>query len=77
MNLPGNEKYITASNNHIDQEAAARMRAKIHPEGTVIFPKIGGAIATNKRRILTKGSAIDNNCLGKLPWDYILEAGRP
>jgi len=33
----------------------------------VIFPKIGGAIATNKRRILVKGSAIDNNCLGIIP----------
>ena len=64
MNLPGNEKYITTSNNFIDDNAAQRMRAKIHPPGTIIFPKIGGAIATNKRRILTRGSAIDNNCLG-------------
>ena len=64
MNLPGNEKYITTSQNSIDADAAKRMRANIHPAGTIIFPKIGGAIATNKRRILTKGSAIDNNCLG-------------
>jgi type I restriction enzyme S subunit len=55
------------------------MRAKIHPPGTIIFPKIGGAIATNKRRILTKGSAIDNNCLGitfskevDIDWAYLL-----
>jgi len=79
MNLPGNEKYITTSNNRIDDDAAARMRAKIHPPGTIIFPKIGGAIATNKRRILTKGSAIDNNCLGitfskelDAEWAYLL-----
>jgi type I restriction enzyme S subunit len=79
MNLPGNEKYITTSNNGIDDEAAERMRAKIHPPGTIIFPKIGGAIATNKRRILTKGSAIDNNCLGitfsrevDTEWAYLL-----
>jgi type I restriction enzyme, S subunit len=64
MNLPGNDKYITTSNNLIDDDAVRRMRAKIHPKGTIIFPKIGGAIATNKRRILTRGSAIDNNCLG-------------
>ena len=64
MNLPGNEKYVTTSNNFIDDDAAKRIRAKIHPPKTIIFPKIGGAIATNKRRILTKGSAIDNNCLG-------------
>jgi|HubBroStandDraft_6_1064221.scaffolds.fasta_scaffold136488_2 type I restriction enzyme S subunit len=79
MNLPGNEKYVTTSNNFIDDDAARRMRAKIHPPGTIIFPKIGGAIATNKRRILTKGSAIDNNCLGitfadelNVEWAFLL-----
>lgn len=64
MNLPENAKFITTANNFIDDAAAKRMRAAIHPPGTIIFPKIGGAIATNKRRILTRGSAIDNNCLG-------------
>ena len=79
MNLPGNEKYIVYSQNFIDEVTAARIRVKIHPSGTIIFPKIGGAIATNKRRILTRGSAIDNNCLGitfwqELPieWCYLL-----
>jgi type I restriction enzyme, S subunit len=79
MNLPENEKYITTANNLIDDDAAKRMRAAIHPPGTIIFPKIGGAIATNKRRILTRGSAIDNNCLGitfsshiNTEWAYLL-----
>jgi type I restriction enzyme S subunit len=79
MNLRGNEKYVTTSNNFIDDDAARRMRAKVHPPGTIIFPKIGGAIATNKRRILTKGSAIDNNCLGitfanelNVEWAFLL-----
>ena len=79
MNLPENKKYITAANNCIDGDAAKRMKAAIHPAGTIIFPKIGGAIATNKRRILTRGSAIDNNCLGiifsshiNIEWAYLL-----
>jgi type I restriction enzyme S subunit len=79
MNLPGNEKYITTANHCIDEAAAKRMRAAIHPPGTIIFPKIGGAIATNKRRILTRGSAIDNNCLGitfsrhiNMEWAFLL-----
>ena len=79
MNLPGNEKFITTANNCIDGDAAKRMKAAIHPAGTIIFPKIGGAIATNKRRILTRGSAIDNNCLGitfsshiDIEWAYLL-----
>lgn len=81
MNLAENEKFITTANNCIDEAAAKRIRAKIHPAGTIIFPKIGGAIATNKRRILTKGSAIDNNCLGmtfsgelNIEWAYLLLA---
>ena len=79
MNLPENDKYITTANNFIDGDAAKRMKAAIHPAGTIIFPKIGGAIATNKRRILTRGSAVDNNCLGitfsshiNIEWAYLL-----
>lgn len=71
MNLSGNEKYIVSANNYISQDLRDELGAPIHPAGTIIFPKIGGAIATNKRRILTKPSAIDNNCLGLVPNDGI------
>ncbi|WP_029855158.1 restriction endonuclease subunit S [Vibrio parahaemolyticus] len=67
MNLPGNERYIKTTINTISEDVAAKIKAKLHPQGTVIFPKIGGAIATNKRRILTRDTAIDNNCLGLIP----------
>lgn len=67
MNLPGNERQITCANNRVSSEEIVEMRAKLHPPGTVIFPKIGGAIATNKRRILSEPSAIDNNCAGQVP----------
>jgi type I restriction enzyme S subunit len=82
MNLPGNEKWIRTANNSIDEATAKRLRVKVHPPGTVIFPKIGGAIATNKRRITTKPTAIDNNCLGLIPrkvcgtdWLFLLLTG--
>jgi type I restriction enzyme S subunit len=67
MNLPGNEKFISTTANTITFESAQRLRIKLHPAGTVIFPKIGGAIATNKRRVLIRSTAIDNNCLGITP----------
>ena len=67
MNRQGNELEILSTANTIDEATARRLRAKIHPPGTVIFPKIGGAIATNKRRILVRPTAIDNNCLGIVP----------
>jgi type I restriction enzyme S subunit len=67
MNLPGNELEIARTNHTIDEETVERLRINVHPAGTVIFPKIGGAIATNKRRILIRPTAIDNNCLGITP----------
>jgi type I restriction enzyme S subunit len=79
MNNIGNEKFIFHTNNTITEEVAKKLKANIHPSGTVIFPKIGGAIATNKRRILVKPTAIDNNCLGITPnngvttdWLYLI-----
>lgn len=71
MNLPQNEKFIVETNNKISYETAKRLRINIHFAGTVIFPKIGGAIATNKRRVLTRDTAIDNNCLGLVPTEGV------
>ncbi|WDJ99235.1 restriction endonuclease subunit S [Xanthomonas campestris pv. incanae] len=67
MNISGNERFILAAKNSIDETTASRLRVNVHPAGTVVFPKIGGAIATNKRRLLVKPTAIDNNCLGLTP----------
>ena len=67
MNLSGNEKFIRDTKNSIDEAAAARLRVNVHQAGTVVFPKIGGAIATHKRRVLVRPTAIDNNCLGLAP----------
>jgi type I restriction enzyme S subunit len=67
MNLAGNEREILRTIHTIDEATANRLRVKVHPPGTVVFPKIGGAIATNKRRIVVRPTAIDNNCLGIIP----------
>lgn len=67
MNLPGNERVMTEANNYVSVDQLRALRAKLHPAGTIIFPKIGGAIATNKRRILGDQSAMDNNCAGQVP----------
>lgn len=67
MNLPGNEIEIRTTVNSIDSEVMKKVGARENPVGTVIFPKIGGAIATNKRRIVIKPTIIDNNCSGIQP----------
>jgi restriction endonuclease S subunit len=67
MNLQGNERMIQSWNNSISADVVQKIRAKITPSGTVIFPKIGAAIATNKKRITTVESAFDNNVMGLIP----------
>ena len=64
MTLSGNETYMINTNNSISRETASSLGATIFPERAIIFPKVGGAMLTNKRRILTKPSCIDNNMMG-------------
>lgn len=67
MNLPGNEIRILTWNNAVSRDTLRELRARSHPSGTVIFPKIGAAIATNKKRLLTRESTFDNNVMGIVP----------
>jgi type I restriction enzyme, S subunit len=64
MNLPGNETIMMESSVALDIEAIKSMKMKIQPSGTIVFPKRGGAIATNKKRILGKPAAYDLNIMG-------------
>ncbi len=67
MNLPGNEVEIHKTVHSIDAGVMKLIKARANPVGTVIFPKIGGAIATHKRRLVIKPTIIDNNCSGIQP----------
>jgi type I restriction enzyme S subunit len=72
MNLIGNEKYMITHNNSISKQTAKQLGAKIIPPKSVIFPKIGGAIATNKKRILSVPSFVDNNVMGIFPNEKVV-----
>jgi type I restriction enzyme S subunit len=67
MNLDGNEKFMRSSQNYLSQDNAEMLGMKIYPAGTIIFPKRGGAIATNKKRILIQPSCIDSNTMALTP----------
>ena len=71
MNLANNALFIETTVNKVSLNLAQEKKFNIQKAGTVIFPKIGGAIATNKRRIIKHPTAIDNNCLGITPSDLI------
>lgn len=64
MNLRGNEKYITTSTKYV---SAATAGNGIFPVGTVVFPKNGAAVATNKKRITHVPTCVDLNTMGVTP----------
>ncbi len=57
---------------YVDDALIAQYKLKVRPAGTVIFPKRGGAIATNKKRILLRPAAFDLNTMGLVPADELL-----
>lgn len=64
MNMPGNEKYITTSTKFV---SAATAGNGVFPIGTVVFPKNGAAVATNKKRITHVPTCVDLNTMGVTP----------
>ena len=68
MNLVGNEKYIVTANSYVSADINEKM---LFPEGTVLFPKRGGAIGTNKKRIASKTICADLNTMGVIPSNKI------
>ncbi|MBQ1733664.1 MAG: restriction endonuclease subunit S, partial [Lachnospiraceae bacterium] len=69
MNLPGNEVYMRFSKAHVSASTAGSTPI---PAGAVIFPKRGGAIGTNKKRILEKDTCVDLNTMGVIPGERLL-----
>ena len=69
MNLPGNEVYLKSSKSQV---SAATAGSTPIPAGSVIFPKRGGAIGTNKKRILFEDTCVDLNTMGVIPGDGLL-----
>lgn len=65
MNTPENTVTMKISNNYVEENILKNtIKATIFPINTLVFPKVGMAIATNKKRILGVEAAIDNNVMG-------------
>lgn len=67
MNRDGNGVEMHTADNYIDIKLAEAIRATIFPEDTVIFPRVGAALLTNKRRILRGRAILDDNIYGVIP----------
>ena len=74
MNTEGNEWFIRRSNNYVSFETLGRLKVRPAPAGTIVFPKIGAAVATNKKRLLVRDTAYDNNVIGVIPRDTAYSA---
>ena len=67
LTLKGNEKYITTAQNWVCEDVLRELRATLQPVGAVVFAKVGAALKLNRRRILTRPTAIDNNMMAAIP----------
>lgn len=68
MNLAENADYILTSSKFVDREQNQR---GVFPIGTIIFPKRGGAILTNKKRMTKVEVCCDLNVMGVIPSEVI------
>ncbi|MGI5923943.1 MAG: restriction endonuclease subunit S [Lentisphaeria bacterium] len=68
MNSPGNEKIIKGCKLETTFKEAKKRKLRILPVDSIVFPKRGGAIATNKKRILGLPAALDPNLMGVFPF---------
>ena len=63
MNTPGNELFLKYTESYYDGEPK-----KFFDKGTIVYPKNGGAVFTNKKRILAQDSIVDLNTGGYSPY---------
>ena len=63
----GKDSWISTAVNTVDKTILAQLRARTYPLGTIIFPKVGGALLTNKRARLAVEATFDNNVMGLIP----------
>jgi type I restriction enzyme, S subunit len=70
MNLPGNETLLTSCQNWTPTTGT---KSATCPPGTIVIPKRGAAIATNKKRITLRPSILDPNLMGIHPKPNLID----
>ena len=63
-NLEGNEMKMYSSDHYLTPQDVKGLKVNLAPKGTIILPKVGLTIKTNKKRLLTQDSGYDNNLVG-------------
>lgn len=62
--MNNHDSLMTDADLYFNADIAKRENIKIFPKGSVLLPKRGGAILTNKKRIMTIDASYDSNIMG-------------
>lgn len=66
LNLPGNDQTVMSAREWLSEKARTGA-AIVAPKDAIVFPKRGGAIATNKKRVLGRSCILDPNLIAVAP----------
>lgn len=55
---------LGGASNWVSRETADSLGANVAPTNTILFPKVGAALLTNRRSILSREAVFDNNVMG-------------
>lgn len=67
MNHADNQQFLRHSDAWLSAAEVKVLSLRVFPPATVLFPKRGGAIATNKKRQLSAPGCVDLNVMGITP----------
>ncbi|MEZ4294771.1 MAG: hypothetical protein R3B70_07320 [Polyangiaceae bacterium] len=73
MNSPENHTMMLRAEIWLSHQDIKSFGLSVRPAGAIIFPKRGGAIATNKKRRLERNSTYDLNIMGVIPVPSVAE----
>ena len=65
--INGDTDYLYSANNYVTVDLVKKMKWNLVPINSIIAAKIGEALRKNHRKITTKESVIDNNCIAIQP----------
>lgn len=72
MARPGNESTMTLAANYVDAADPSVLRVQLAPAGTIVMPRVGAAVGTNRKRVLGVEGAFDTSFIALLPGEAVL-----